>query len=56
MKDFCHGVTIPVQEAQDSTLPSLEAELGGTCLGGTVLDVRGGKASEEPGVLNPKPV
>ena len=58
MKDFCHRVTIPVQEAPDSTLPSLGAGLGGTCLGGTVLDVHGGKAvtSKEPGLLNPKPV
>lgn len=58
MKDFCPRVTIPVQEAPDSAVASLGAGFGGTCPGGRVPDVHGGKAvtSEEPGLLNPKPV
>jgi len=58
MKYFCHRVTIPVQEALDSTLPSLGAGLRGTCLEGAVLDVHGGKAvtSKEPNLLIPKTV
>lgn len=58
MKDFCHRVTILVQEAPDSAVASLGAGFGGICPGGRVPDVQSGKAvtSEEPGLLNSKPV
>lgn len=57
MEDLCQiYFTIPAQVPDHCQVQELD--LGGTCLGGTVLDVHVGKAvtSEEPGLLNVKPV